>query len=141
MEKPLLNDIKTYPDDGVLKKVLGKNYVFWTGFLEFIGSKDLGLGNEWRYYKDGGAWLNKTTFKDKTLCWISVWDGFFKAACYFGPKDEKRVAGSPIDKKLKAKYTEIFKSGKKFIPLTVDIKTARALKTARELVLFKKSNK
>lgn len=141
MEKPLLNDINTYPDNGVLKKALGKSFILWTDFLGFIASKEIGLKNEWRYYKDGGSWLNKATLKDKTVCWISVWKGSFKATCYFGPKDEKRVLISSIDKKLKEKYAELLGLGKKFIPLTVDIKTTRALKTAQELVLFKKTNK
>ena len=41
------------------------------------------LSHEWRYYQDGKAWLCKITFKKRTICWLSVWDGFFKVTSYF----------------------------------------------------------
>lgn len=54
-------------------------------FVDELGSH--GIQVEWRYYKDGKAWLGKAIYrwttargtpKETTAFWLSIWDGFFK---------------------------------------------------------------
>ena len=76
-----LRDEAIYPDNGVLCAVLGKSFEAYLSLLDLYKKND--LVNEWRYYKDGKAWLGKVQKKKKTIVWMSVWKGYTQAAIYF----------------------------------------------------------
>jgi hypothetical protein len=92
MDKPRLNDPEIYPSADVLERELGKSYPVYSEFMETLESDDFKLNPEWRFYKDGKAWLCKITLKKKTVLWLSVWPECFKLAIYF---TEKNGAGIP----------------------------------------------
>ena len=75
-----LNDPDIYPDDDVLKDVLGDGFEFYLNLLEIY--REHGLELEWRFYKDGGAWLCKVVQKKRTIVWMSAWKGFMQASVY-----------------------------------------------------------
>ncbi len=83
-----LRDETIPPDDAVLEKVLGPSF---QRYRQLIGLFEThGLTHEWRYYRDGKAWLCKVQKKTRTIVWMSAWPGFMKAAIYF---PEKHTAG------------------------------------------------
>ena len=84
-----LRDESVYPDEKVLRSVLGKSYKPYTMLLELF--KTLELNHEWRYYRDGKAWLCKVQKKKRTIVWMSAWKGFMKAMVYFPEKYLERV--------------------------------------------------
>ncbi len=92
MDKPRLNDPETYPDAEVLEQELGHTYPVFRSLMDALEGEDYKLNPEWRFYKDGNAWLCKITFKKKTVLWLSVWPDSFKLAFYF---TEKNGAGIP----------------------------------------------
>ena len=75
-----LTDESVYPDENVLKRVLGRSYGAYTDLLNLY--EDRGLSLEWRYYKDGKAWLCKVQHKKKVIVWMSAWKGYVQAAIY-----------------------------------------------------------
>ncbi len=118
MEQPLLNDKNQYPDDDVLAGYLGKAKPAWDAFAAGIAA---GLGEgalEWRYYADGKAWLCKVVHKKKTVCWVSVWDKFFKTTFYFTAKSDADIEALPIPPDLKDWYRAHAPIGR-LKPLTV----------------------
>jgi len=136
MERPRLNDEKQYPDDEVLAKYLGKAKPAWDAFAAGITA---GFGEdalEWRYYRDGQAWLCKVVHKKKTVCWVSVWDKSFKTAFYFTAKNDKDIEALPIPSALKDRYSAHAPIGK-LKPLTVDVRTVKALEPVSVLVKYK----
>jgi hypothetical protein len=76
-----LGDENIYPDENVLKAVLDQSYEAYTMLLELFNNH--GMVYEWRYYRDGKAWLCKVQKKKRTIIWMSAWNGFMQATIYF----------------------------------------------------------
>jgi hypothetical protein len=137
MEKPLLKDPDIFPDEIVLKGVLKSSYPVYQTFMTTVTGEPFDLVPQWRFYKDGGAWLCKVAFKKKTVFWLSIWDGFFKTTFYFTEKNGAGIAELNVDQKLK----DIFNAGKwigKLKPLTVSFEHADQIDDLLRIVDYKK---
>jgi hypothetical protein len=136
MDRPLLNDKDVYPDDEVLHQHLGGTKVLWDRFTTQLYNDFSGVTLEWRYYNDGKAWLAKVVQKKKTMCWVSVWERFFKVTFYFMEKNDKDIAELPIDRRAKERYLS-HKGFGKLKPLTFEVKTKKALEDVMEAMRYK----
>ena len=76
-----LGDESVYPDDEVLRGILGPSFPAYESLLALYASK--GLVGEWRYYRDGKSWLCKVQRKKKTIVWMSAWKGYMQATVYY----------------------------------------------------------
>lgn len=112
MDKPLLNDPGEYPDDLVLEKYLKNKKIIWDEFVTQVDQKFTDITFNWRYYNDGHAWLCKVCSKKKTVCWISVWDGFYKTVFYFPRSKGEILESQPFLAEIDSKYYEIKPVGK-----------------------------
>jgi len=140
MDKHLLNDPKEFPDEKVLEKYLGKTKNVWDKFLQDISAQEGSLDLAWKYYRDGNAWLCKLTKKKMTVCWISIWDKYFKVTFYFNEKCDHDIQQMEIGSDLKESYAKN-KSIGKLKPLTVEVRTTAALKSVATLIKYKSSIK
>lgn len=77
----LLKDENIYPSPEVLKEALEESYPAYIELLEIFKGYD--MTPEWRYYKDGKAWLCKVQRRKKTIIWMSAWKGFMKVTIYY----------------------------------------------------------
>lgn len=137
----LLRDSDIYPSDKVLQEALGETvYEVLVLFLKTITDEDLGLSIEWRYYKDGKAWLGKVVNKKKTILWLSVWDGFFKTSFFFMERNLEAIAALDISETIKDDFAAS-KSVGKLIPMLLEIKEEEQLNDLLAVVCFKKSLK
>ncbi len=140
MDKPLLNDPDIYPDEGVLATVLGTSFPVFKKCMAEITGEPLMLNPEWRYYKDGHAWLCKVTHKKKTVFWLSAWEGFFKTTFYF-----TEMTGTGLsDLGISPELLEEFQSNKpigKLIPLTIVISRKEQLGDLIKVAGYKKELK
>lgn len=118
MDNLQLRDEAIPPTGDVLEAVLGSVYPVFQSFIEEIQKGPLMLSHEWRYYKDGKAWLCKITFKKTTVCWLSVWDGFFKVASYFPQRHLSEIEKICPDKDAGIYFN---KPVGKSLPVTADI--------------------
>jgi len=107
MEKQLLKNPDIYPTDEVLKDTLGTVYPVYRKLIDDITGNTLNLIPEWRYYKDGNAWLCKVVNKKRTVLWISVWEGYIIAGIYFSQKNYEGVFELPISEQIKRKFAEV----------------------------------
>ncbi len=135
-----LKDAEVYPTPSVLEGVLGKSHAVLGRFMEAIGAPDYVLTPEWRYYQDGKAWLCKISYKKKTVCWLSAWDGFFKVSFYFTEKTKGGISGLKISEEVKVAFAKARSLGK-LIPLTMDMKSSKQLKDLLTIVMYKLSGK
>lgn len=133
-----MNNKDEFPDDKILLKVLDKSKVLWDEWVTTLSVDFPSASVEWNYYKDGGAWLGKLVQKKKTVCWISVWDKFFKISFYFTEKNDKDIKNLKIDQRLKDDYFSHTPVGK-LKPLIVEVKTKKTLNDVRELIRYKTS--
>jgi hypothetical protein len=87
--KPELRDADVFPDEEVLKSVLGRSYAAYSDLIKL--AEELGLSLDWKFYNDVKNWLWRISLKKKTIVWMSAWKGFLKATVYFPEKYIKEV--------------------------------------------------
>ncbi len=140
MELPLLNDPDLYPSDKVLEETLIGSYPAFLELRSTCTPEPPGLSFEWKYYKDGHAWLCKVVHRKKTVFWLSVWNGYFKTTFYFTEKTGSGIAQLEIDASLKKSFKENKHIGK-LIPLTIQILDRSPLKDLLLVIDYKMKQK
>jgi len=133
-----LSDPNIYPDESVLKGILGNTYGVYVELLELFSNYDLIC--EWRYYKDGKAWLCKVQKGKRTIVWMSAWRGFMKATLYFPEKYAKGLFDLEIDEKTKERIMETANIGKSK-PCTFEIMSANILAAMEKVIAYKIASK
>lgn len=140
MEKPLLNDPGTPLSESLLKSVLKSVYPVYEEMLEVITGAEYGLVPQWNYYKDGNAWLCKVGYKKKTVFWLSVWDGYFKAGFYFVERHCPGLLELDLDKRIKEEFKSKKPIGTLF-PLAITVTSKEQIKDLLAVINYKKSLK
>ena len=136
MSEQLLRDpaLEITPD--LLKSETGRYYPALRDFLNEMGTDSHPFQTEWRFYKDGKAWLCKISYKKKTVAWLSLWPRHFKVGLYFMEKSGGGIPALEIDEGLKQAY----RSGKpigKLKPLIAEITKKSQLRDVYLLMRYK----
>jgi hypothetical protein len=129
-----LTDEKTYPDEKVLQGILGKSYAAYTCLIELFDNHE--MSHEWRYYRDGKAWLCKVQKKKRTIVWMSAWKGYMQATVYIPHKYLKQVYKLDISDKAKDKIKRTKNVGKSK-PCIFEILNKKVIKDLEKVMLFK----
>lgn len=136
MKTPLLRDPTVYPDAAVLERESGESYAALCAFLDTVESKPYQFVPEWRYYRDGSAWLCKLTAKKKTVAWLSIWPGCFKVAFYFTAQSGAGIAKLKIPDATKERYRTHEPVGK-LKPLVFEVSQNDQLDEVYRLLRYK----
>jgi hypothetical protein len=131
-----LKDPNVYPDEAVLKGILGESYPAYVELLNLYEANQ--MTTEWRYYFDGKAWLCKVQKKKKTMVWMSAWKGYMQATIYVPEKHSDAIFSLAISEELKERFRETRKVGKS-LPCIFKIHNTEILKEF-EIVLHTKEN-
>ena len=129
-----LRDEKIYPDEKVLRTILGKSYDPYSLLIELYDKNDMTY--TWRYYRDGKAWLCKVQKKKKTIVWMSAWKGFMQATIYFPYGLLDSVLSLDITKELKEKITNTKNVGKSK-PCIFEVRSKEVLIDFEKVMKFK----
>jgi len=129
-----LTDPDIVPDAGVLEAVLGASHPAYLGLLEMLRAN--GLTHEWRFYRDGGAWLCKVSSKKGTIVWMSARTGFVRATVYVPERLLEEVSASGIGTETIERIGTARSVGKSR-PCTVDVREPRDVSELERLVRFK----
>jgi len=133
----LLRDPGTEPGYDVLEAALGKQLLgVYTGLTAII--QTAGLSLEWRYYKDGKAWLCKVVHKKQTVFWLSAWEGFIRTSFYFTEKTRSGVLDLEIAESVKRSFEDTKAVGK-LLPLIYDLDREAQLEDLQAIIRYKKS--
>lgn len=133
-----LNDENIFPDDTLLSKVLDKSFHSYLNLLKMI--EEHGMTYEWKYYKDGKAWLCKVQKKSKTIIWMSAWKGYIKATIYFPERYLSTIINLPISEEIKQAIINTKNVGKSK-PCMFDIRDDSILKDLEVVMMYKVSLK
>jgi hypothetical protein len=134
-----INDIElrnemVYPDDAVLERVLGPSFPAYRRLVALFDSH--GLTHDWRFYRDGNAWLCKVQQKTRTIAWMSAWPLFMQTTFYFPEKHAEGVFGLPIREETKAMFRNAKKVGKS-TPCTFDIRDESCFGDVEAIIAYK----
>jgi hypothetical protein len=129
-----LSDKSIYPNETILKGVLGRSYQSYCALLELFDRNELQY--EWRYYMDGKAWLCKVQKKKRTIVWMSAWKGFMKAAIYIPERIIEDVYSLPIREETKERIQATKNVGKSK-PCLFEIRNQKILTDLDTVMQFK----
>jgi hypothetical protein len=115
-----LKDETVFPDEQVLRQVLGASFEAYTAMLDMFVRRE--LIPEWRYYRDGKAWLCKVQKKKRTILWMSAWKGYMQAAIYFPEKYWEEVSRSELEPEHLARFSQTRPVGRSR-PFIFEVKT------------------
>ncbi len=135
MEKMLLRDPEIVLTKEVLADALGDVYPVFDSFMNTVESE--GLTSEWRYYNDGKAWLGKVVHKKKTVCWLSVWEGYFQLSFFFLERHLEAIDALDISEAVKENFLREKPIGKS-LPMLFRIRSAEQLPDVFKVITFKK---
>jgi hypothetical protein len=140
METMLLREPEVLPTKEVLERVLGERFSVLNELVDIISKPENGLVLDWRYYKDGKAWLCKASYKKKTVFWLSVWDGFFKINFYFNQKNYLGVLDLELAEEIKNDFIKKVDHAK-FIPLSMNVSEKDQIRDILKIINYKKNLK
>jgi hypothetical protein len=140
MEEQLLRDPASPPSEDLLRSVLKNSYQAYEEMMKVITGAGYGLEPQWNYYKDGKAWLCKVVHKKKTVFWLSVWDGFFKAGFYFVERHCPGIHELEINANIKQELKDAKPFGTLY-PVTLRITGSEQIRDLLTLINYKKGLK
>jgi len=129
-----LKDENIYPDESVLSEILGQSYNAYLDLIKLFDKLDMNY--EWRYYRDGKAWLCKVQKKKKTIVWMSAWRGYMQATIYFPHRFLESVLSLKITEESKEKITNTKDVGKSK-PCIFQIRSKEVLVDFEKVMNFK----
>ena len=129
-----LNDESAYPDEQVLKAILGRSYNAYCKLLRLYDDNEMEY--EWRYYKDGKAWLCKVQKKKRTIVWMSAWKGYMQATVYFPEKYIDKIYTLDISEEMKEKIRKTKNTGRSK-PCIFKIRNKSVLSDLNKVMQFK----
>jgi hypothetical protein len=136
----VLNDRNTFPDSKILTHNLGNSIKAWESFIDLLRDDFPQISAEWRYYNDGKSWLFKVTKKTKTICWVSVWEKYFKVTCYFNNRAEELIKKSLLNAAIKKDWLRDKKISNPR-PITIEVRKTSDLKTVKIMIELKEGFK
>jgi hypothetical protein len=140
MDKIMLDDPGVAPDAEILGRILGKTYPVYEAVIDSVTGPVCGLEPQWRWYNDGKSWLCKMVFKKKTVFWMSVWDGYFKAGFYFVERHCQGIRELDIDPGIKEALSEAKPFGTLY-PVTLEMRRKEQIGDLLALIQYKKGLK
>jgi hypothetical protein len=133
-----LRDEQVFPDEAVLEAILGKSYAAYRELLKLFG--DNAMEPEWRYYKDGKAWLCKVQQKKRTIVWMSAWKGYMQATVYLPERHLEALLSLDISPEAKEKIRATENTGKSK-PCIFEIRSKAVLPDFDKVMRFKMASK
>jgi len=140
MDKIMLTDPGIPPTPELLEGILTESYPAYEAMMTAVTAPECRLEPQWRYYKDGKAWLCKMVFKKKTIFWLSVWDGFFKAGFYFVERHLQGIMDLDIDPQIKEALSMAKPFGPMY-PVTLEMRRREQIVYLLRLTEYKKKVK
>ena len=121
-----------------LSEVLGLSYEVYKALLDLFDKNEMVY--EWRYYKDGKAWLCKVQKKKKTIVWMSAWKDYMQAGIYLPLRLLDEVLALDIASELKEKIKSTKNVGKSK-PCIFEMRDANILVDFEKVMKFKIESK
>jgi hypothetical protein len=133
-----LHDETIYPDEQVLKGILGDSYSVYCELLKLFDENTMEY--TWRYYRDGKAWLCKVQKKKRTIIWMSAWKGYMQASIYIPEKYIAEIDKLPISEAQKEKFRQTKHTGTSKACI-FEIRSSAILADLEEVMRFKMMSK
>jgi hypothetical protein len=132
----VLTDPKQFPTDEVVYSHIGRSRTHWDALFAFIRAEHPDFVERWQFYKDGKTWLLNVSRQKKTVVWVSVSKGSFRATAYFTDKATPAIEASALSDERKEQYRN-GKSHGKLRAITITFSKKRDVEDAKALIAVK----
>jgi hypothetical protein len=139
-EELALLDKDIFPTDEVIGSTVGDRKPLWDATFSYLHEEHPEFEERWRFYNDGKRWLLNVSSRKKTVFWLGVLTGSFRATCYFSEKMRASIVASSLTDALKKQYLDPKLKGK-LRGITVTFHSPRDLAQFKKLIALKLSAK
>jgi hypothetical protein len=101
MDTSIFSDKNVKPDEGALKKAIGKSLKNWQLIHKYVHTKYPLAIDEWNFPGAKYGWSFRIKDKKRAIVYLLPRDKFFKAALVFGQKATDEVMDSKVNKEIK----------------------------------------
>jgi len=124
------------PTLALLKKELGRRFSYWKEFSEHVPGP---IVVQWKYYGKKMGWTMKLLLKERNLCFISAYPGYFAVAFVFGDKAVASVEKSTLPAELVRELVQArrYAEGR---GIQIEVKSRRSLEYAKALIDIKRAS-
>lgn len=138
METIALKDKNVFPEAEILKTVLAGSYPAFVRWEQILAEMETVL--EWRYYRDGQAWLGKMMCGKKNIGWVIVYEGYFRVTFYFMEKHLQAIVDVDLPETVKKDFFGTGSEGK-LKPMSVMVTDVSQTADVLAVFRFKKALK
>ena len=110
MEESVFSNKEIHPSEDLILSHLRLLKPIWIELFHKLHQDYPDIIGEWKYYNDGKSWLQKNSYKKKTMFWLSVQKDSFRTTFYLNEKAASAIAESNLPAKLKDQFI----NGKRF---------------------------
>ena len=136
VEKAILSDPAVFPDDVLLKNLIGEKMEWWNEIVEHTTQHYPSVTPVWRYYNDGKQWLFRLLQKKETIFWTSLIDDTFRITFYLTDKYEPLVLESRLPDEIKSGFVSAKRYGK-LRGITIRMDKPADIEAIKELTAIK----
>lgn len=142
-----LKESEIVPTYELLEKILDSSFDTYKTFQDELA--DLQLEQEWKYYNCScKSWMARGQYrwttargtnKEKTIYWLSAWDGYFKVVIWFLAKNRHEILKENLSKTIRQTILDAKTLGKlNTFPVEFDVRTDEFLSDIYLLIKCKK---
>jgi len=137
METQLLREREIFPSKEVLRSTLGNVYDVLEELETLLTQEEFAFTFYWKYNRIRKAWRCQVTHKKKTVFWITIWTGYFKARFFFLERHLEGVVALEIDENSIIVEKDIVD----MIPLNFNINNKKQFPDLLKMIKYKQAAK
>lgn len=127
----LFREATVAPTPAAIAAGLGEAAEVFEVFIKEMQQQQITL-MDWRFYRDGQAWLSKGEYKWRTsrgtekvrpIFWLSIWGGFFKVSFNFKEARRPQLLALPLSAETKTMIQQVPANGQKvkYLPVIFEV--------------------
>lgn len=140
MEKVVLSDKSSKPNDELICSILGHAELLWEQTFTYLFNTNKDISVEWKYSDCGKEWFCQARKKKKTLFWIKISRrNSFGIGFPFGNKLESVILNSDLPENIKDEFVNATKfSTTRYI--SIEVEDSKDFENVKKLIDLKANN-
>ena len=137
MEKVVLSDKSSEPNDEMISSILGHAELLWEQTFTYLFNTNKDISVEWKYSDCGKEWFCQARKKKKTLFWIKISRrNSFGIGFPFGNKLEPVILNSDLPENIKDEFVNATKfSTTRYI--SIEVEDSKDFENVKKLIDLK----
>lgn len=123
MEKLVLVEKNTIPNDPLIMSIMKDSYPFYEQIFSYFKSRIPNSHTEWKYYGKKNGWLLKHIDENRNMFFLVIYEDYFKISFTF---KDKTVSDILTSDKVSNNVKSCFDNAKKYVEGTTILFTVKS---------------